>query len=146
MEHGFKNTTLDVRWHLDGIHFDPLERLIYVAASGRTFSSIVGGFTSDGGSIPRPLWTLLPPTGKFLFGYVIHDAAFQDKLEELQSDGSWKGITLNEHDSNELLKECMQSLGGNIAEVEAVHVALEEFGWRAFSEDRKSEQQQNNTK
>ena len=45
------------------------------------------GFVTDGGSIPRPLWFFLNPTGQGMAAYVIHDWLYTThELSRLESD------------------------------------------------------------
>ena len=34
---------------------------------------VPAGFISDFASVPRPLWSLIPPTGRYLWAAVVHD-------------------------------------------------------------------------
>jgi hypothetical protein len=58
----------------DGVHMKVLERYSYTDAESHTLAADPG-FSTDGASIPRALWTVVgsPFTGKYIGAAVIHD-------------------------------------------------------------------------
>lgn len=135
MEFGFKQTCLTVSTG-DGRNCTLLEPLTFVRKDG-SMIRIRAGATTDGASTPPELWVVEPPFGKRWFSYIIHDGAYRNTLELLRADHTWIPITLNEEQANELLRECMESQGSTFEEREAFFLALNEFGEKAFEEDRK---------
>lgn len=53
------------------------EKFVYETTGG--YSIVVPvGYTTDGASIPRGLWNLFPPNGKYLEAAVVHDYIYTD--------------------------------------------------------------------
>lgn len=68
-------TELKVRPLDDGKHWVVLEPFTYYVEEigSRTFITVHAGFITDFASVPRPLWSILPPWGKYGKAAVIHD-------------------------------------------------------------------------
>lgn len=60
------------RWRLE----QPLSFEVDAIGSGR-FVIVPPGFVSDGASVPRPLWWLLPAWGRYSRAAVVHDYLWQ---------------------------------------------------------------------
>ncbi len=76
MRRGRFLTPLDLRDAGNGRHFELLARLIYQARDG-THIAVPAGFVTDLASIPRGLWNLLPPLGKYDYAAVVHDYLYR---------------------------------------------------------------------
>ncbi len=134
MNAGFFNSSLLVSQRPDGINFNLQEHLYFYSVKWgwlRTQTS------SDGGSIPEIFWNIIPPIGRLLWSYVLHDGAYQNHMEQLQPSGDWVAVTFAEIPANDLLAEAGRSQGANEFEIATIYHALNWFGWRAFNEDRK---------
>src|SRR5262245_14892327 len=68
------HTPLELEYQ-DGTNYKLLSPFQY-DASGFTVS-VPAGFVTDFASIPRPLWWLLPPTGKYGKAAVVHDYMYR---------------------------------------------------------------------
>ena len=77
-------TTLDARvskrWTQDGKYENVFERVVvlnqplsYASDVLDQVVTIPKGFQSDGASVPRALWSIYPPFGKYLEAAVVHD-------------------------------------------------------------------------
>ena len=77
-------TTLDARvskrWTQDGEYENVFERVVvlnqplsYASDVLDQVVSVPKGFNSDGASVPRALWSIYPPFGKYLEAAVVHD-------------------------------------------------------------------------
>lgn len=135
---GFQNVrALSVR-SSDGWHCIVEEHLEFRTHLGSRYRTKLF-LRTDGGSIPRFLWWLLPPFGKDCWwSYILHDGAFQNLLEIYDEKiGHWRDCTLNEQESNALLYEAMESQKSSWWKYTVVWIALNLSGWRAFDEDRK---------
>lgn len=64
-------THLDADWRLWRLE-QPLQYDIGELGSGRTVV-VPAGFVTDGASVPRPLWSVLPTWGRYSRAAVIHD-------------------------------------------------------------------------
>lgn len=62
---------IDVTIHDDGKRFTLREPIIYPTADGTIVVPI--GFVTDFASIPRFLWSIYPPTGRYQRAAVLHD-------------------------------------------------------------------------
>jgi len=71
--HGFISPYLDVRLRDDGKTRELLSSLIYKPSTADITITVPVGFTTDYASVPRILWNILPPTGKYTKASVIHD-------------------------------------------------------------------------
>jgi hypothetical protein len=63
--------TLNVTIHDDGKHFTLLQPIVYETEFG--VITIPAGFVTDFASIPRFLWSIYPPTGRYQEAAVVHD-------------------------------------------------------------------------
>ena len=85
MEYGFKKPTLIVETG-DGHNVVLPEPLVYVAKNSVTYVMPTGS-KSDGASTPKAIWNLIPPFGTYWLGTVLHDGAYRNVLQALNSDG-----------------------------------------------------------
>jgi hypothetical protein len=77
-------TTLDAKvakqWTQDSEDNNSFERIVILNQELRYKSDFLGavvtvpkGFKSDGASVPRAMWSIYPPFGKYLEAAVVHD-------------------------------------------------------------------------
>lgn len=57
-----------------------VEDLLFYSARHRGLIMAPAGMASDGASVPRPLWWLVPPSGQYDYGVVFHDGAYRGTL------------------------------------------------------------------
>ena len=98
------------------------------------------GAQSDLASIPRELWSLLPPAGEIGSEYALaaflHDTAYRNTLKIVQADGSVIPANLSKHDCDSLLKEAMLACQVPISIAETIYEAVNLAGSSAFNGDR----------
>jgi hypothetical protein len=66
---------VDVELLPDGRRFRLLSEDFYVTNAGETIV-VPAGYITDFASIPRFLWWLLPPTGRYQYAALIHDRLY----------------------------------------------------------------------
>ncbi len=131
----FKNQTLDVRTG-DGIDDTLLEGLYYTAKDGTQYCAPVGS-TTDGLSVPRCVQNIIPPTGGDWFSGVLHDAAYRNQLQKLNTENQqWEIASLEKSACDLLILEALESQGVGLIERETIYRAVSLFGESSFAEDR----------
>ena len=70
--------------------------------SGRDIT-VPSGFVTDLASVPRPLWSLFPPSGKYLEAAVVHDFLY---VTEYPPD-----LIVTKKMADQIFLEAMKSLG-----------------------------------
>ena len=132
---GFQNKIATVMTQ-DGRHCTIVEPITYIASDGRVFV-IPRGAVTDGASTPPELWPFLPPFGDYWLACALHDCAYQNTLLRVNDSGTERVLAdLSQDDSDNLLKEAMQSLGVDAATVEKIYLGVHECGWLAYRQDR----------
>lgn len=76
--------------------------------SGR-YVLIPKGYLTDGASVPRPLWWLIPPWGKYGAAVIVHD--FLCETLTIIVDG--KPVRITREEADHILKEALDVLGVN---------------------------------
>ena len=135
MEYGFKKPTL-VNETSDGRNVVLLEDLVYVAKNGIQYL-LPTGSQSDGASTPKAIWNIIPPFGTYWKGTVLHDGAYRNVLQVLNSDGTWALATLARDQSDDLLLEAMESLNVELLLREAIYEGVHLGGEIPFDDDRR---------
>jgi uncharacterized protein DUF1353 len=81
-------TELDLRDNLDGRRMQLLTPLRYQCDLLDRVIEVPAGFTTDFCSVPRILWNILPPHGRYSWGAVVHDYLYQTGgVTRAQADG-----------------------------------------------------------
>lgn len=106
----------------DGHNFTLVEKTSYLTR-GKKVVTLYPGCESDGASIPRALWQVMPPFGPYWPAAYVHDAAYR-----------YSQLTKEECDS--LFLEIMLSLGTPEAEAQTIYNAVKDCGAGAFAADR----------
>lgn len=83
---------------------------------------VPAGFITDFASIPRGLWNILPPTGKYGKAAVIHDYLYR---------GGMLGV-FNRGQVDSIFKEAMAVLGVGVFKRNVMYAAVRSFGWAAW--------------
>lgn len=106
----------------DGRNFVLLEPIVYHAASGDVIT-VPAGAQSDGASIPRMFWRLLPPFGTYWLAAYVHDYLYRqtDKPRDY---------------CDAMFREMMEALGVPSVTVETIYEAVHFGGAEAFAGDR----------
>jgi hypothetical protein len=89
----------------------------YTTASGKIIV-IPKGFITDFASIPRGLWNIFPPTGKYGKAAVVHDFLYRmTKMDRKEAD--------------EIFLAAMEDLGVNVVTRKIIYRAVRVFGGAA---------------
>lgn len=103
---------LDVRYDaeasqaLGADHWRVLRPFRFYVGSQRAWVSVPAGYLTDGASVPRALWSLIPPWGAYGQAAVVHDLVCE--YLSITVDGAPKAVTRAECDS--ILLEAMTVL------------------------------------
>lgn len=122
MNHGFQSDYAVVR-SSDGQNFTLVYPIVYITAIGARIT-IPAGTTTDGASVPRALWRLLPPFGKYWMASILHDYVYRfTKMAKTNCD--------------DLFHEAMLSCGVDPAVARTIYEGVRIGGQEAFDENRR---------
>lgn len=93
--------------YLDGRKWKLLEDFTYIIGEG-SFVDVPEGFITDFASIPRALWSVLPPTGRYGKAAVVHDWLYFDGRIE---DHEARMVPISRRDADHIFREAMADLG-----------------------------------
>ena len=127
-------TPLEVEF-LDGDRWKLISPLIYVLENEETIY-IPAGFYTDFASVPRGLWNILPPIGRYGRAAVLHDYLYQRRLI-WTVEGPARFCTRGEADS--IFRQVMGDEGINVMTRWMMYSALRTAGWAAWRGARKRE-------
>src|SRR5690348_10982093 len=105
--------------NIDGLHvklFEPLEYL--TAVEGIGVIRVPVGFVTDYASVPRGLWNLFPPNGRYAPAAVVHDYLYRRTLLD-------RGVC------DQILSEGMEVLGVSWLTRHLIYRAVRMFGGAA---------------
>lgn len=112
-------------WHgvqTDGVNFYLLENFIYWSDLLDAAITVPINFITDMASIPRPLWTLYPPWGKYGPAAILHDWLYWQQ-----------SLTGKREVADQIFHEAMISCGCDrvtVAELYAALALFGEFAWQ----------------
>lgn len=89
---------------------------------------IPAGFETDFASVPRVLWSVFPPYGKWLKAAVLHDMLYATPP---------RGVT--RRDADGLFRRVLKEEGCSTWRACVMYWALRAFGWVAWRSARKAE-------
>lgn len=92
--------------------------------------SVPAGTVTDFASIPRPLWNILPPWGKYGKAAVIHD--FMYSQHQITSNG--KQVDIERKQADDIFLEAMKVLGVGTITRYAMYYAVRVFGHRPWAD------------
>ena len=104
-----------------GFPFTLLEPLVYDSAVLNGTVIVPAGFRTDFASIPRGLWNILPPVGKYDAGAVCHDLLYRE--------GAFNGRAIDRADADNVLREAMEVCGVGRAQRWLIYAGLRVGGW-----------------
>ncbi len=127
----FKEEPLQLGW-IDGRKWEVLsEDFDWTDKKGRRVC-VPAGFVTDFASIPRAMWPVLPPTGKYGKAAVLHDFMYQE--------GVWcDGTPCTRGDADGVLKEAMADLGVRWTQRWTIYAGVRSGGWVSWRKYRKAE-------
>lgn len=109
----------------DGHNITVAEAFDYVAENGEVIT-VPAGTVSDGASVPKMFWNLIPPFGKHWMPAVMHDYLYRcTQTPKARCD--------------DLFHEAMISTGTDPAVAKIIYDAVHLGGGIAFTEDRLAE-------
>ncbi len=86
---------------------------------------VLGGWVTDGATVPRVFWWLFPPiAGKYLEAAILHDALYRSQI-----------LTRNEADI--IFLKALKSLGVNSFKRWTMYLAVRMFGWIFWNRNKK---------
>jgi hypothetical protein len=107
----------------DGINVILAEAFIYTTAAGEKIF-IPAGAESDGASVPRILWRIFPPFGKYWRAAVLHDHLYRKTLRP-------------KAECDNIFREAMLACGVPPAKAWTIYQGVNWFGFLAFKNCRK---------
>lgn len=135
----FVNLDLDIRT-TKGRKGTLLTSLVYRREDGGWLRAPRGS-TTDGISVPRIFWALIPSTGAGWFSGVLHDAAYHRQLEIHRNYGIsevWLPFHPTRKQADQLMRESLQSQGIGWFKRNVIYYALRLFGGKAFRKNQKT--------
>ena len=114
----------------EGGTFVLADALVYETAVLGGVLTVPAGFPTDFASIPRGLWNILPPIGKYDAAAVCHD--------KLYRDGAFDGRPIDRGDADKTLREATDVLGVNRIQRWMIYAGLRIGGWVVWNRYRKS--------
>lgn len=93
------------------------EDLVYEGHTDRF--TVPAGFVTDLASVPRALWALLPPHGRYTAAAVLHDWLYAEK-------------PVTRKDADGIFLRVMLSNRTKVFRAMAMYYAVRWFGWRAW--------------
>lgn len=114
--------------YLDGRKWKVLEEFDYWIGEEVTGELVVvpAGFITDFASIPRVFWRILPPTDTYGKAALVHDQLYKTGVK-------------TRAESDKIFLEAMEVLGVPAWKRYSMYWALRAFGWVAWNEHRKSD-------
>lgn len=93
------------------------------------------GFITDFASIPRILWVLLPPWGKYGKAAVIHDYMYTEhKHSVFSAEGVESFVQIERKQADDIFLQAMEVLGVNVITRYAMYAAVRVFGQRPWND------------
>jgi hypothetical protein len=126
-----KNDELKVRY-IDGKRWELLEDFAYEHKG--VLIEVPAGFITDFASIPRILWSWMPPVGKgFGKAGVIHDW--------LYFHGHLKGEDITRQYADEVLRDACRDLGTNRVRRNIIYAGVRAGGWVPWNKYRRRDEE-----
>jgi hypothetical protein len=121
-----------------GLPFTLTQALTYVSdvfVEGQALAigtlMVPAGFKTDLASIPRGLWNVLPPVGKYDRAAVVHDLLYQS--------GRVNGLRLERRHADAVLNEAMTASGVGRLTRWLVYAGVRVGGWAVWNKYRSKE-------
>ncbi len=98
----------------------------YIAESHEgLYVKVPGGFITDFASVPRLLWAIIPPDGKYTQAAVLHDYLYHKKIFPRKK-------------SDKIFLDAMKILGVSFWKRSAMYRAVRMFGWIPWNKNKPS--------
>ena len=111
-----------------GFPFRLVQALVFDSAVLNRTVTVPAGFLTDLASIPRPLWNILPPVGKYDEAAVVHDLLYQ------QAPDGWMRAQ-----AVAVLREAMEVCGVNALQRWMIYQGVRAGGWVVWRRYRDGE-------
>ncbi len=136
-------TPLDLEY-IDGCHWKVIKSFEYCLKEPDAPDRVVipEGFITDFASIPRVLWPVLPPTGKYGKAAVVHDALYTNRTVTMMWADPESTLTaryVNRGQADHILLEAMQVLGVSWLTRSTVYAGVRSGGWHSWNKHRQEE-------
>jgi hypothetical protein len=129
--------------YIDGHVWEVVEPFEYCLGEPEGPERVIvpAGFPTDFASIPRALWTFLPPTGKYGKATLIHDALYQNRMVTIHVDEEQTIFRLVERgEADSILKEGMEVLKVGWFTRQLVYSGVRVGGWLPWKKYREAEE------
>lgn len=137
MAHGSRFSGLArVEDQADGTHDVLLSPLSYVTADRLWTITVPAGFVTDYASIPRPLWLVIPPRGKYNRAAIIHDFLYQAAPRDARTGDRCTWTT-----ADAILREACANLEVRATQRWTIWLGLRAGGWVTWKRYRDRELQ-----
>lgn len=119
----FSNPAIRERGDLYGdgrLHFELVERLEYSTLAGGLTVAVPKGFITDFASVPRLLWSVFPPMGRYSRAAVIHDWLYSNSK------------TCSRFLADAIFRDAMKDLGVPMWRRVVMYYAVRICGWKGW--------------
>lgn len=106
------------------------------AVDGPEYVQVPTGFLTDFTSIPRGLWNLLPPTGRYGKAAVVHDFLYQDRVIR---SGTLVFRLCDRGEADKIFLEAMGVLGVGWLTRHTIYAGVRLGGWLPWNRYRRSD-------
>lgn len=121
--------------NVDDTHWKLLEEFDYYIGDVDSARSVrvPAGFVTDFASIPKILWNILPPWGKYGKAAVIHDYMYTaHKVSFEDETGNVSLVDIERKQADDVFLEAMKVLGVGVVTRYAMYYAVRVFGHRPW--------------
>ena len=125
--------------YIDGKKWKVVHHFDYAigAPDGYPIVDVPAGFITDFASVPRILWNILPPTGKYGKAAVVHDRLYQDPYLKMCADYPPFKVTRDFADL--VLLEAMEVLEVGWLTRWVIYLGVRTGGWMPWDKYRMEE-------
>jgi hypothetical protein len=132
--HGSRfNGLAEYRDSEDGEKATLLKPLVYTTKDGWRIE-VPAGFVTDFASIPRPLWAVIPPRGKYNRPAIVHDKLYQDAPIDPIT-----GERCTQARADYILREACENCDDRFTQRWAIFLGLKIGGFKAWNNYRKKD-------
>ncbi len=117
----------------DGCTAKLLQRLTYLTED-RWLIEVPAGFVTDFASIPRFLWAIIPPRGRYNRPAIVHDFLYKFAPVDPVT-----GLACTQGRADRVIREGCENCDDRWTRRQAIYAALRTGGWVAWNRYRKAE-------
>lgn len=119
----------------DGVTAKLLRALEYTTSDGWRIR-VPAGFLTDFASIPRLLWALIPPRGKYNRAAIIHDFLYKFAPRDPST-----GVACTRGRADSIMREACENLGERATRRWAIYSGVRSGGWLPWRRYRNAEKE-----